>query len=1687
MHHPLPRFAGILLAICWAIALTPDSRAQSPAPYHGFQRFDPGSDNEFPIGVHGGRSRVKFLKDTLHIDFTQLYGQECNLAHLDSATWHGLAFPDSVTHAQDRDFYRAAYQETLKVVTSPCSIAELFDDCVAIENYYGWNVDTVDAVGFTDPGYLSPGGVWRSDSTFFATIASYDTVPNRRFFGATLLTLYHGDTLMAGGSKHTYSGIHGAQNWNSRISKPDSSGYFDVMLTLKADPIITRSEYSDDTVIAYALLYRRDTSGQWRNDTISDCGCNFYYPMRKYAITKSLYLNEDSSRFDPVSGYKEFTYTFRFLDTVRGFGTPLVVQHWSSSAMDTIYRAGAGTGRYNPVGKTPLPNGSGSDTLTKCGIYCQRLLAALKAQQILPPDAINRDAAVEGSDFYVDIHTTRVVPVTFLKATVGNHVVSAVRNGVLDGVVQAAVDSVFNDNTVSGSRQMALNPILWRFGIRDEPNLERFLSYRLLASKVQRAILARDTSDRRGIWCNPIGHTSSLRAYSGDLDSTDIKMVHMVASQEYNIGGAIPIFYANLDSMSPSVSSSFYLASRRDTVIGADTLRARYTMGNSGPDYNFYTKKTQASLTTKLTQTLEAIDVARVRFSRLGAAPYPVYYVAQVQGKFADSTHFDVDWRPTTPEEISVQPWLALSCGVDGLVFSDFQYSFPEFGVMHGGFDSATLSRYHDKEYDSLLSGDPRDAGLPGLPRMWLGFRSRLAAVRGITDAFHDRILPVYKLLKRTPSRISLADTTRSLTAIPLIDSVLARQAQRYTWPFADSTAYDARAQTHMDIAVFEPGDHLPADTAAGARYLLVVNRRCWPVDSMTYSSSSASQLDQVSRWDTLAGIHHGTHGFGNIDVRRPVIVLKQNTGTLVDSFRVTKVGDTSWSMTVVPGARLQLDWLRPGGGEMYKITPIRSGLSPLGTAYNNAVRSVSLSDAARKQQVVVYERDSIIYAMTMDSSGRWSKELRISDTSDATDSTRAAWNMFPSVSPVRNGTAWLFVWERRNPATGKTSVEGRYWPRLPHPDSLTISRRLIAIAAPRTISGSYRMTPSVTGIDSGFVIAWATPARGIEAVAVPDIPLVGTSDISAPIQLKATQDFNRHLLDSLCQYPTLAYVRNYDGIGHVTHCAWQQQFSVGEDIFYQRIRARFPAGSAAVITTLGMQEEVSRSLPGCHFRHPSIASDSVRTGVAFEALLPYYRGKSTRALAGGISVIYLRFRDTTTAKAAWNTPSYSWGDDSSLYERPSLIEFPMAPRASLIGTGGKPEGGLAWFRSKGSTSVASSDQVYLYRFGGAATSRAAQGRHPSMTLVPFRATAPYMDRSSLFYRDAEARSFIHTPAYTSGNGSYMDGLLLNHPSRPDTNFTAIAGNSLRVFMSKSLRLTLIARFPAIGACGLPTFSGALIPIASLNPDRIYPDTGITLDPTLPPTFFAPPDSGRTLMETLDDGSDISRTSIFSTSGAPVLIRRLVIGSEFLVDWLDGQPYDSAGGSPANLRSYLELVRNSDGVVLWRGDTITARSVADSSFDDKVEIPSHMVAPPGTAVYIRLRVQPTTGIIDTTYDISAGFYNELDSTDPGFLKLIRSRRAPASTESGARVEISVAPNPTAGPMEVKLNIPFSGFMRINIYDMLGTKIKELPRQSIPTAGEYVVPLDVSGIPNGIYTLQVEIGGLRNSARISVSR
>ncbi len=362
-----------------------------------------------------------------------------------------------------------------------------------------------------------------------------------------------------------------------------------------------------------------------------------------------------------------------------------------------------------------------------------------------------------------------------MRGRMAPHTYALLRRGAFNDTIQGSINAVFNDTTLSG----AMNTQMMRFGVVDEHAVEKYRGYMDVAARVQRAILAHDSTDTRGIWVNPQADGPAMRILSGDLDTTAIRMVPMMADQWYNFGGLIPVAYANPDSMNGSAAlTGLYPASGAGRTI----------LYNTTDDHELYLGQTLKADTERLNQMVQMINGARFMFRHIRRESYPVYSVVQVHGYLAGDQNGYASPRAwqfpiVTPEEITVQAWLALNTGVDGMWFSDFTYDDArEFGVIHWLYGADSSGHVDSLDYrDSVFSGDPFKATNPNwrLPKMWTGFHSRFAAVKRVTDDFHHNIIPVYQKLNHNGIRMNLWRDT-NFVAMPMIDSLYAMRAARF-------------------------------------------------------------------------------------------------------------------------------------------------------------------------------------------------------------------------------------------------------------------------------------------------------------------------------------------------------------------------------------------------------------------------------------------------------------------------------------------------------------------------------------------------------------------------------------------------------------------------------------------------------------------------------------------------------------------------------------------------------------------------------------------------------------------------------------------------------------------------------------------------------------------------------------------
>ncbi|HVZ41460.1 MAG TPA: hypothetical protein VHI13_19420 [Candidatus Kapabacteria bacterium] len=745
-------------------------------------------------------------------------------------------------------------------------------------------------------------------------------------------------------------------------------------------------------------------------------------------------------------------------------------------------------------------------------------------------------------------------------------------------------------------------------------------------------------------------------------------------------------------------------------------------------------------------------------------------------------------------------------------------------------------------------------------------------------------------------------------------------------------TLYDRHDSTFIVATIFSPNT---ADTDRYSRYLVVTNMRCWPYDEKHYSS-------YVSSFHTT-----DTVGLGAIDARRPVVILKNSTGIIADSVRVQRIGDTT-VRTVAYGAPVPLEWLPPGWGYMYKMTPVIVGVSKNGTAHNNAVHTENPSNDLRQRvRLVVTQRDSTIWLRAVDTLGTLSKEWMISDAADTVMAAssggkrkRVANNFSPAIAVIRNdssaaghsasGLSSMILWERRD-TNNKGSVEMLYLDSLPTrtggmPGDATRHR----LAPARTFLKSWmQLAPAVVGVEKTFVAAWGAPdGNGIEVIAINDPPSPGQAsidhrDTSHTLHVKYRDPLTGWPGDSAAQFPTLAYRRNYDSIRtsgatryspfeedkggngesvltdnakepyYNVHLAYQQgsRNNTSWQIMYNIIGVRdtlgYDANPLSPILLISATEHVLSNIGACQYTHPSIATDSALTGVAFEA-------------SNSTSSVVLRFRDTAQWSLLnwaphWKTPFYRWGDLNLVqrvvvpwralraYANPSVTQYPGLRKNQLRGL---PEGGIVWQWTNAPNNRRNRQVFYRYGDGGLDTTL-SDGMDPTMMLTSnlHASRLVAFQSSSILHRGKDSLAFTHARPW-GDSAIYYPAFIINTPAVPAAPFQQGATSGTVIVGT----YTIISRPDAQWSpCTVPVASirtGIVLPRVPVTrkrfDDTVYHDPALPVPPPppftdwpLPPTFFPAGPAAPSGTATLGDAVQIARTGDFHAGSSALSIRRI--------------------------------------------------------------------------------------------------------------------------------------------------------------------------------------------------------------------
>ena len=892
-------------------------------------------DSTFRFGAHVAKF-PRYLKDSVRLDFAQTYQGPADFTTADAQWQNRLRIADTI------GFHYIYTPDPIRGVQLSGKVGEFYVRRNA-DVIFTKEIQTVVDSLVNDPLY----------SQYFVKSLFQPPVPggpHQLFMGERLR--FAGNTFQLPTQGFYDTAYQYYVPWPGWEELKDNLFTWKVELTMRADEI--PQSMPDNTVLAYAHLYRRVDTLQGA-DTMSGAGfpclCALYEPFDTLAITKALYQasvadpyqvgfenEEDGTRYYDVGKFVDF-----FRDSIYGM-------------RDSVWNTGIDSGTIRvidysvllprldvPVGESSLFSNNAS-LGWQTGIpdscvteYCTRLLDSLQGWGAVNPGTLNYGVSVESSDFDMKIYSTGLVPVTVVRAKLSHYFHHMTRQGLADTLIRLGIAPFYRPENAQHNR------VMLRFGVSDEPDPTTYRQTGILSTRtqdiMQESAIAQGLTENRNIYMNANQNYDGMRLFTGDMDTVRRKVVHVFPAQFYPIGVLVPMYYANPDTALMSeeaLSITYKLNSLGDTVsvyrdsaisetesvkvfVRIDSLPSKkWIMGPSLPDYQRYTAEVQKNFglfsnyrnvfsastgpgEPMVSQLARAVDASRFKYSsRPNITSHPVWYVVQVHGQTGSNRRQMADFfrPPPTREEITAQCWLALNCGVDGLMLSDLVFT----GELFGALRRTEAGYRHDQEYDTLAEAELNPSLKGKTDKTWVGFKSRYEGIERAINHFRDTIVPVYENLVYNQKQMSVHDPAQTFASIPLVDTLMAERAKQFdSTGFHHIGVFDPRDSTYLEVSHLLPGHRDSVGLARNAEYLIVTNRRTWPIDFKTYTDTALGRMRRAARFDTARGYNYVQGGLGNIDVRRPWLALKNTTGVIADSFVVEKVGG-GWLDTVAVG-----------------------------------------------------------------------------------------------------------------------------------------------------------------------------------------------------------------------------------------------------------------------------------------------------------------------------------------------------------------------------------------------------------------------------------------------------------------------------------------------------------------------------------------------------------------------------------------------------------------------------------------------------------------------------------------------------------------------------------------------------------------------------------------------------------------
>lgn len=118
------------------------------------------------------------------------------------------------------------------------------------------------------------------------------------------------------------------------------------------------------------------------------------------------------------------------------------------------------------------------------------------------------------------------------------------------------------------------------------------------------------------------------------------------------------------------------------------------------------------------------------------------------------------------------------------------------------------------------------------------------------------------------------------------------------------------------------------------------------------------------------------------------------------------------------------------------------------------------------------------------------------------------------------------------------------------------------------------------------------------------------------------------------------------------------------------------------------------------------------------------------------------------------------------------------------------------------------------------------------------------------------------------------------------------------------------------------------------------------------------------------------------------------------------------------------------------------------------------------------------------------YVEPIDSTDitpSDSLVSEESKRVLEHDANNKLTGLSIYPNPTNGKFTIKYDLLKKSDVRLNIFDVNGSLVKELVNINAQYEGKYKIPVNLSDLPNGIYIVNLINNGERTTERIVIER